>query len=216
MANENLKKQMVVKLGTTTNTEAQLISNMVDGALSGKGGNDPELENLKKQMVIKLGTTTNEDAQIISNMVDNAAGGGSGSIPMSEMTIVNAGANAYDLYMSAFSGTLYLNTDNTFDNSTVYTINPNESLTIKLALIKSKLYDFILDADPTEIVYMVGVGDQVNIEFDTEDYSNVYSDLNNINILVYEITDYTPSKYCYYPTVIDITKPSSFTFTVGL
>lgn len=90
MANENLKKQMVVKLGTTTNTEAQLISNMVDGALSGKGGNDPELENLKKQMVIKLGTTTNEDAQIISNMVDNAAGGGGGgsSIPMMTLTII--------------------------------------------------------------------------------------------------------------------------------
>lgn len=87
MANENLKKQMVVKLGTTTNTEAQLISNMVDGALSGKGGDDPELENLKKQMVIKLGTTTNEDAQIISNMVDNAAGGGGGGTILPLLTV---------------------------------------------------------------------------------------------------------------------------------
>lgn len=45
MANENLKKQMVVKLGTTTNTEAQLISNMVDNAAGGGGGgiNNPVL-----------------------------------------------------------------------------------------------------------------------------------------------------------------------------
>lgn len=96
MANENLKKQMVVKLGTTTNTEAQLISNMVDGALSGKGGNDPELENLKKQMVIKLGTTTNEDAQIISNMVDNAAGGGGGGVEINNPTLtINYHQNGY-------------------------------------------------------------------------------------------------------------------------
>lgn len=96
MANENLKKQMVVKLGTTTNTEAQLISNMVDGALSGKGGDDPELENLKKQMVIKLGTTTNEDAQIISNMVDNAAGGGGGEVEINNPTLtINYHQNGY-------------------------------------------------------------------------------------------------------------------------
>lgn len=75
---DNFKRQMAIKLDTTTNNEAEVISNMVDGALSGKGGNDPELESLKKQMVIKLGATTNEDAQIISNMVDNAAGGGGG------------------------------------------------------------------------------------------------------------------------------------------
>ena len=100
MANENLKKQMVVKLGTTTNTEAQLISNMVDGALSGKGGNDPELENLKKQMVIKLGTTTNEDAQIISNMVDNAAGGGgSGDLSISEVTLVSSDGLNYSTFV---------------------------------------------------------------------------------------------------------------------
>ena len=75
---DNFKRQMAIKLDTTTNNEAEIISNMVDGALSGKGGNDPELESLKKQMVIKLGATTNQDAQIISNMVDNAAGGSGG------------------------------------------------------------------------------------------------------------------------------------------
>ena len=35
MTNENLKKQMVIKLGTTTNDEAQIISNMVDSANAG-------------------------------------------------------------------------------------------------------------------------------------------------------------------------------------
>lgn len=106
MANENLKKQMVVKLGTTTNTEAQLISNMVDGALSGKGGNDPELENLKKQMVIKLGTTTNEDAQIISNMVDNAAGGGSSEqFKIATVSITYTGNNTLGVHIPATSTT---------------------------------------------------------------------------------------------------------------
>lgn len=31
----SLKKQMVIKLGTTTNDEAEVISNMVDGASAG-------------------------------------------------------------------------------------------------------------------------------------------------------------------------------------
>ena len=42
MANENLKRQMVIKLGTTTNEEAGLISNMVDNAAG--GGDTPQAD----------------------------------------------------------------------------------------------------------------------------------------------------------------------------
>lgn len=151
----------------------------------------------------------------IAEAIENGEGGGGGSIPMCDVTIVNAGANAYDLDISAFGGMLYLNPDNTLDSSKTFTINANESLAIKFALIKSKLDTFILDADPTVYINIVGMGYLLDLEFDTEDYSNVYSDLNNINIIVNELTDgELPIRYSYCPTVIDITKPSSFTFSV--
>lgn len=211
MANENLKKQMVVKLGTTTNTEAQLISNMVDGALSGKGGNDPELENLKKQMVIKLGTTTNEDAQIISNMVDNAAGSG-GSVPSCDVTLVHTGSGTFELNTDAYSGMLALNAYNIIEDYIFYSIEPNESLTLKFGLINGTALS------PEERVNMVGMGDYLErISFDTEDYSSVYTNLNNVNILVERnppLTPGAPDKYYYQPVVIDITKPASCTLTM--
>lgn len=216
MANENLKKQMVVKLGTTTNTEAQIISNMVDGALSGKGGNDPELENLKKQMVIKLGTTTNEDAQIISNMVDNAAGGGGGGfVPSCDVTLVNTGADAFELIKDPFNGWLCLNTDNILEQSEEEIfISSNESLTIKFALVNMR------PLSSGEYVNAVGIGILgYGTLFDTEDYSNVCTDLNNVSILVERnpsLTPDAPVKYYYFPVVIDITKPASFTFSADL
>lgn len=43
MANENLKKQMVIKLGTTTNEDAQIINNMVDNAAGGGGSGGSSL-----------------------------------------------------------------------------------------------------------------------------------------------------------------------------
>ena len=207
MANENLKKQMVVKLGTTTNTEAQLISNMVDGALSGKGGNDPELENLKKQMVIKLGTTTNEDAQIISNMVDNAAGGGGGgSIPLCEVTYVNTGSDMYELEVTAFDGVLAINADNTFMGDEFYELNPNVPTTIKYALINTLGFSGeVINLVPTK---------EGTFAWDTPLYGNYYSNLNNIKITVSSQQSPTGSTlYKYLPTVIDITKPSSYTFS---
>lgn len=213
MANENLKQQMVVKLGTTTNTEAQLISNMVDGALSGKGGDDPELENLKKQMVIKLGTTTNEDAQIISNMVDNAAGGGGGSIPSCDVTIVNTGTDAYELSTDPYNAMFCLSADNILEDGKTFTIGSNESLTMKFALVNTALLS------PGEYVNAVGVGFLGETLFDTEDYSNVYTDLNNVSILIERDSPLSPSepvKYYYLPVVIDITKPASCTFSADL
>lgn len=197
MANENLKKQMVVKLGTTTNTEAQLISNMVDGALSGKGGNDPELENLKKQMVIKLGTTTNEDAQIISNMVDNAAGGGGGGLSNPVLTI-NVDATG----VSGEVGTLPLFSNNNgvlqIANGVVNggSSSSYETLTIEWIYGEESSFGwngiYYADAVITSTALTLSTSNAVNCE--------IYLDQQNSFFSV---------------MVVDPTQPASFTLTVS-
>jgi hypothetical protein len=207
MANENLKKQMVVKLGTTTNTEAQLISNMVDGALSGKGGDDPELENLKKQMVIKLGTTTNEDAQIISNMVDNAAGGGGGgtdnTVKICKIKLVNGTSN-----------TQY------FD----YTVISDNPLEVRLSIQDELLYYDTIVLQPNDEVTvdcLVSVGNLDSEHPENLYYyvvcglapvSNLYSEFNNVTL--FDGVNPETQMHFLVPVITDITKPASFTYNV--
>ena len=207
MANENLKKQMVVKLGTTTNTEAQLISNMVDGALSGKGGNDPELENLKKQMVIKLGTTTNEDAQIISNMVDNAAGGGGGgsNIPICKVTLQNTSPSSGNISIRLADNQFVLNENGTLAIEKVYNIGPNPGTTTIDFLISEQQ-----NPQSSEIIHSACTG--MLLHGASEDYSDLISNLNNVSIMSVQLGD---NNYGYAAIVLDITKPASLTYKTG-
>ena len=66
MANENLKKQMVIKLGTTTNEDAGLISNMVDNAAGGGSGNAPLICTLQND-----GQTLNHTAREIIESIES-------------------------------------------------------------------------------------------------------------------------------------------------
>lgn len=205
MANENLKKQMVVKLGTTTNTEAQLISNMVDGALSGKGGNDPELESLKKQMVIKLGTTTNEDAQIISNMVDNAAGGGGGggsSIPLCEITFVQTASTTGSLTIGLNNNCYALDENGLLiTNDKTYAMNKDNPVPIKFLVSELTI------PGEESTTYTAGVGVLHGI---SADYTEKISNIDNVSIVALPMGE---GVYGYMVCVIDITKPASLTYT---
>lgn len=66
MANENLKKQMVIKLGTTTNEDAQIINNMVDNAAGGGSGNAPLICTLQND-----GQTLNHTAGEIIESIES-------------------------------------------------------------------------------------------------------------------------------------------------
>lgn len=66
MANENLKRQMVIKLGTTTNEDAQIINNMVDNAAGGGSGNAPLICTLQND-----GQTLNHTAREIIEGIES-------------------------------------------------------------------------------------------------------------------------------------------------
>lgn len=192
-----------------------------------------ELNNLKKQMVIKLGTTTNDESAIISNMVDGASAGslpavsaddngkvlkvvdgvwtkaeGGGSIPSCDVTLINTGAEAYELTTDL--PMLSLNTNNVSEASITYNLEPNEPVTLKFGLIN------IAPQTDEVRVNMVGLDFILAVPFETEDYSNVYTNLDNVDILINasSLPGSLDIYYVYIPVVIDINKPASCTLTM--
>ena len=183
----SLKKQMVIKLGTTTNDESAVISNMVDGANAGS-----------------LPAVSADDNGKVLKVVDGVwtkaeGGGGSTNVAVCEVTIINTSSTMGRISIDTQRSQFCLNSDGAVIVSDNIPIDANDTIILEFLIGN-------VDMGGGEPINMVATGQMLTGE--TEDYTSYITNINNVTIMALPLDN----GYGYLATVVDITRPSSFTY----
>lgn len=167
--------------------------------------NESQLTAIGSAIRSKLGEQTLYTVDQMPTKIGNISGGGS-NVPMCQVKIVNTSSSDYDYEIQSLATDAIFSPEGAILDYQTITIPADEPLTLNVAISKN--------VEDESIYYTVILTGMINNELhETSDYSNMITELNNVQVVVTQLPS-DPIMYAYGVNVIDITKPSSFTLTI--